>query len=573
MSKSNNKYFTALILFLPLIITYSVFGQHNPFKKEAELQKFVERGGKVQLISPNVYKLTYPDGIARAYNFNRNDRLDENLEDVDTIIINVWEIDTTLYADMFKFWQKVEVANSYWLPVFIDDLNNNGRPELYGYSDYPTVPISHIGPVKIFERNISGIFENIFDYDSSTIFVQEMGDIHGTGGKEIYVRSRLANNGAVYRSDTIGTLPINFDFIFYYEPNQINDMTFGDFDQNGIKECLFVDMNTPSRIIIGEFRKNINNFTTTFEYSTGFDTPSGFAINDYDHDGNLEFAIGTGDGNMLVIENVDTNNYSLVWQNPFSTYNAYMNTTTNDIDGNGKPEFWIGGQDFEQGITRFQCYEAIGDNSYEQVAVIELRYINSFIANYIQANDIDDDGKEELIISIGKLILILKFVGSPNDHQYKIFYAKFDEATQPGADFFPVAIAELTGDEKKDILLPFKYYENSIVYSFSYILKNNMITSLESGNANTPCSFALLQNYPNPFNPRTKISWQSPIGSWQTLKVYDVLGNEVATLVDEYKPAGSYEVEFNAANLPSGVYFYQLKAGNFVEAKKMVLLK
>ena len=71
---------------------------------------------------------------------------------------------------------------------------------------------------------------------------------------------------------------------------------------------------------------------------------------------------------------------------------------------------------------------------------------------------------------------------------------------------------------------------------------------------------------------------QSPVGSWQTLKIYDVLGNEVATLVDEYKPAGTYEVEFSGhsdegQNLSSGVYFYQLKAGEFVETKKMVLMK
>jgi len=85
--------------------------------------------------------------------------------------------------------------------------------------------------------------------------------------------------------------------------------------------------------------------------------------------------------------------------------------------------------------------------------------------------------------------------------------------------------------------------------------------------------FKLFQNYPNPFNPSTVISWQSSVGSWQTLKVYDVLGSEVATLVDEEKPAGGYEVEFNASSLPSGVYFYQLRAGYFVQTKKMVLLK
>ncbi len=89
--------------------------------------------------------------------------------------------------------------------------------------------------------------------------------------------------------------------------------------------------------------------------------------------------------------------------------------------------------------------------------------------------------------------------------------------------------------------------------------------------------FTLFQNYPNPFNPSTTISWQSPVGSWQTLKIYDILGNEVATLVNEYKQAGSYEVEFNPAssikNLASGIYFYQLKAGDYVQMKKMILLK
>jgi len=88
-----------------------------------------------------------------------------------------------------------------------------------------------------------------------------------------------------------------------------------------------------------------------------------------------------------------------------------------------------------------------------------------------------------------------------------------------------------------------------------------------------PNEFALDQNYPNPFNPSTKISWQSPVGNWQTLIVYDILGIEIATLVDEYKPAGSYEVEFDASNLTSGIYFYTLRAGNLVETKKMLLLK
>lgn len=89
----------------------------------------------------------------------------------------------------------------------------------------------------------------------------------------------------------------------------------------------------------------------------------------------------------------------------------------------------------------------------------------------------------------------------------------------------------------------------------------------------TPVEFALYQNYPNPFNPSTKISWQSPVGSWQTLKVFDVLGNEVETLVDEYKPAGTYEIEFDAKNLASGMYIYTIQAGSFIETKKMILVR
>ncbi|NNG27336.1 MAG: T9SS type A sorting domain-containing protein, partial [Ignavibacteriaceae bacterium] len=90
---------------------------------------------------------------------------------------------------------------------------------------------------------------------------------------------------------------------------------------------------------------------------------------------------------------------------------------------------------------------------------------------------------------------------------------------------------------------------------------------------NIPESFLLKQNYPNPFNPITKIKYQIPELSFVTLKVYDVLGSEVATLVNEEKPVGNYEIKFNGIGLTSGIYFYQLRAVSFVETKKMVFMK
>ena len=96
-------------------------------------------------------------------------------------------------------------------------------------------------------------------------------------------------------------------------------------------------------------------------------------------------------------------------------------------------------------------------------------------------------------------------------------------------------------------------------------------------------SFYISQNYPNPFNPSTRINCSIPHFSHIVIKVFDILGNEVETLVDQEKPAGSYEVELNVSSLSgsvsakggyaSGVYFYQMKAGDYVETRKMILLK
>ena len=89
----------------------------------------------------------------------------------------------------------------------------------------------------------------------------------------------------------------------------------------------------------------------------------------------------------------------------------------------------------------------------------------------------------------------------------------------------------------------------------------------------TPLNFQLNQNYPNPFNPSTVISWQLAVYRKVSLKVYDVLGNEVAILVNEEKPAGNYKIDFKGNNLASGIYFYTLRAGSFVQSRKMILLK
>ncbi len=86
-------------------------------------------------------------------------------------------------------------------------------------------------------------------------------------------------------------------------------------------------------------------------------------------------------------------------------------------------------------------------------------------------------------------------------------------------------------------------------------------------------SYELAQNYPNPFNPSTMINYELSTGNWVTLRVYNILGQEVRTLVNERKDAGEHRVEFNAEGLPSGVYVYRIQSGNYVQSRKMILLR
>jgi hypothetical protein len=100
----------------------------------------------------------------------------------------------------------------------------------------------------------------------------------------------------------------------------------------------------------------------------------------------------------------------------------------------------------------------------------------------------------------------------------------------------------------------------------------NLTTGIENSESE-PNPFALYQNYPNPFNPNTTIRYQIAPQSYVEIKVFDVLGREVATLINEEQASGIYEVEFNGTGLPSGFYIYKIQSGEFVETKKMILLK
>jgi hypothetical protein len=147
----------------------------------------------------------------------------------------------------------------------------------------------------------------------------------------------------------------------------------------------------------------------------------------------------------------------------------------------------------------------------------------------------------------------------------------FQTAVNYGTAVNPLSLcaADFDGDNDYD-LASANYGSNNIS-----IIENLTIISdvYDYPKTYLPESFSISQNYPNPFNPSTKIRYSIYTNGFVSLKVYDVLGNEVVTLVNEELSTGEYVVEFDAAGLTSGIYFYQLKTEGFVETKKMLLLK
>ena len=101
----------------------------------------------------------------------------------------------------------------------------------------------------------------------------------------------------------------------------------------------------------------------------------------------------------------------------------------------------------------------------------------------------------------------------------------------------------------------------------------NTLTGTGNFGNKIPMDYSLSQNYPNPFNPVTKINYSIPKSSLTKLRVYDLLGREVATLVNDMKQPGMYSVDFDGTNFSSGVYFYKLEAGTFTEVKRMIMIK
>ncbi|HMU44614.1 MAG TPA: T9SS type A sorting domain-containing protein [Ignavibacteriaceae bacterium] len=584
-----------LVCCLLIVISSFSFAQSAPGGREEKLQQLKTREDiKVTEVEPNLLKLEYPNG--KVLYKNIGDYKPSKVNNInysptyDSTIIDLTNIDTTLYVDKYKLWQEVPIGTGPNSFLLVGDVNNNQLPELYGrMKDYTT----DYTDIVIFEENEQQGFDSVYSYDTTSIALSIF-DIDNDGMDDLHLRRfsddslYSGNSFLFFHKDAPDSLAKKLSFIFYpfQEGYQQNDNRFGNWDGDKLTDQIFIRHCCPLSVFFFEFNPFLNYFDSIYSYDytpTGPDF-EGFAIDDFDQDGRVEFFTGSVNGDVLSIENIGNNSYTPNWQGRVETTNAYMFAQTNDIDKNGKKEVWIGGDMFTpEGnvITRITLFEAVGDNDYQIVGRIDLLGIFSFFAQNFQALDVDKDGIEEMMICIEQTVLILKFNGSTNHQTYELFYFRQNGLSLVGRNsvYYGAVMSDLSGDGKEEIIVSMDDIKNNVgIKYFSYIFFPTFPVNIGRTENVAPNSFNLSPSYPNPFNPKVNIKFDVGSTSFTSIKVYNILGKEITTLLEKEISPGSYSISWEARDsngnlLPSGMYLIRFIANNYSKTIKAILMK
>ncbi|MBK9096851.1 MAG: T9SS type A sorting domain-containing protein [bacterium] len=531
---------------------------------------------------------------------------------------------TFIRAQSFE-WVDIKPLNYQLNPTYLHTavaIDNSGNPVCARLVNYHQVYGSTIyGDTKLEKRNSSGILiwertiygktdisEINIDADNNVVCIGTFRDSVVLGNTTLY-QTEINQNSFVFKTDVSGNFLWVLDATSFapqhsiltaMELKSLNNILIGatnynvnaniyEFNPDGnlISTILQTNVGTVSDISVDNSE---NVWVTGFAFSgltsfNGLDTIAPFAYNEYVvkynsagtaqwvnfieditvQDFNIETdAFGNGylSGNIFI----ETNFGNLVAHGPQWVYDFFV--TKISPDGNF---IWL--NEIPQGNT---LGDATTGNS-------NFLFCNSNGDTYLT-------GFFRGTINFGNGVILSPVVA--NNDLYVLSYNAdgiIQWAKAAGSNNYDNG-SSITGDADGNIYVVGFVGENSvfdtITFTGNYLniflakLNSGSVVSVqENSNENTPGSFTLYQNFPNPFNPVTKIIFAIPSVEtsrrdvFTTLKVYDVLGNEIATLVNEEKLAGTYEVNFDANGLPSGLYFYTLSASGFSETKKMLVIK
>jgi hypothetical protein len=523
----------------------------------------------------NEVSITYPNNTTVSKMMNYHEDRQKQSVSIDSSGFDIRDIDTSQYSNKSKFWQEVPVGLAInWAPV-VGDVNNNGRAEIYGPEKY----YSTTNPfVVIYELDSLNKFKRIHQYADSVNEPQALIDLDNDGRQELIMNGQP--RGMIFQQDSISKLPVRYRTKFGRLESTKNRPHVGDFDKNGKTDIVYM---CDLHVLIEEYDKPTNSFDSIYSYYPLRNGVGGFSIGDFDMDGKTDIVYATIQGDVGVIEAQGEHQYELVWTDKVETYNCYLHFWTNDIDGNGKPEFWVGGDAFYNGtgITRFTCFESDGNNSFVAVAKLDIIGIFSFYAGNCMVKDINKDGKQELFICLDQHVFVFNFSGSKNNPHYSLQFMKTNEMADQNSVYYSAALYDFTNDGKDELIVEMgQVVEGFGRRDFSRLYSLDIVTKVKPEWNAAPNETELFQNYPNPFNPTTKIKFHiaERFSTSVTIKIYNILGKEIRELYHKSLDQGDYEILWNGKNssnetVESGVYFISLQTPNYHRTIKALYLK
>ena len=560
------KYICYIFLLIPIL----VFAQNY----NSELSKHSSNpDSKVTMLPDSILRIEYSRmGITKHLDISDQKIHIASLDDDDMQLIDLINIDDSLYTFRFDSVKTYPIGGFLGYPMVIGDINQNGKLDLAG--SYRVEAIQDLNRAAIIELQYNGGFSLEILYDDTLTKPLSITDLDNDGLDELNIRRHHYFYNFEQRVPNSYPDSLNIIHEMWQRYSNPSSETFTDMDNDDIIDVIYIGADTldpyGQKVYVAEYVPSTNSFIKRFSNQPKDRRTSGISFGDFDNDGHKEFAVGAIQGNVYVYENKGPDTYQMVYHDSLPTPNAYLNCSTNDMDNNGKDEFFIAGSSYYWGVsgTWVFWYEADGDDNYIKPRSFFLTGTGVLGTTEMYSYDVNNDGKLDLVFGFANLVAIL--IWNEPEEEFDLYYFKIID--QGYTEIQSVNIYDADEDGAPDLFISIRNSHTEPRIR-SHYYKSNLLTGIDNPIPAPITTITLSQNYPNPFNPNTYISFNMPMSKHVLLEIYNTLGQKIITLVDNYLSAGDHIIEFDGRQLTSGVYLYRIQTSDHSAVKKMIYLK